>query len=99
MDKPADYNRQKELDVYGDGPYDAELKHPTGCEDVAHLTLAAGWSIVRDEFLDRQEAALRLALRMCDEALPKFNWGASALDANAVQLLNETPPAIRKALE
>lgn len=38
-----------------------------------------------------------LALRIIDEALPKFNWGASALDANAIQLLNEGAIAIRAA--
>lgn len=47
--------------------------------------------------MDKDEA-LKLALRMCDEALPKFNWGASFLDANAIQLLNTVPAAIKKAL-
>ena len=42
--------------------------------------------------------ALRLAHRMNTEALPKFNWGASFLDANAISLLNETPSAVRKVL-
>lgn len=42
--------------------------------------------------------ALKLARRMIKEALPKFNWGASALDANAIQLLNETPRVIRAAI-
>jgi len=42
--------------------------------------------------------ALRLAQRLIEEALPKFNWGASALDANAIGLLNETPAAVRQAL-
>ncbi len=43
-------------------------------------------------------AALRLTKRMIDEALPKFNWGASALDANALMLLNETPSAVNAAI-
>lgn len=42
--------------------------------------------------------ALTMAKRMIDEALPKFNWGASALDANAIRLLNETPVAVNAAL-
>jgi hypothetical protein len=46
-----------------------------------------------------KDEALKLALRMCDEALPKFNWGASFLDANAIQLLNTVPAAIKAALE
>lgn len=44
------------------------------------------------------EAALILCLRMIDEALPLFNWGASALNANAYALLNEVPIAVRRAL-
>lgn len=43
-------------------------------------------------------AALKLAQRLVAEALPKFDWGKSALDANAIQLLNEVPIAINKAL-
>ena len=35
---------------------------------------------------------------MIDEALPKFNWGASALDAIALRLLNETPGAVNAAI-
>lgn len=45
------------------------------------------------------EAALRLAKRLMDEALPKFNWGASALDGNAIQLLNAVPIAVNAALK
>lgn len=43
--------------------------------------------------------ALVLAQRLNTEALPKFNWGASALDANAIDLLNRTPRAVDKALD
>lgn len=42
--------------------------------------------------------ALHLAQRMNREALPKFNWGASALDANAIDLLNRAPMAVNAAL-
>ena len=42
--------------------------------------------------------ALRLCERLFAEALPKFDWGASALDANAIRLLNEVPAAVRAAL-
>ena len=45
-----------------------------------------------------EREALKLALRLCEEALPKFNWGASCLDANAIQLLNTVPAAIKAAL-
>lgn len=33
------------------------------------------------------------------KALPKFNWGASALDAQAIRLLNEVPGEVRAALK
>jgi len=36
--------------------------------------------------------------RLIDEALPKFNWGHSALDANAITLLNEVPGEVRRAI-
>lgn len=45
------------------------------------------------------QAALARAARLFEEALPKFNWGASALDANAIQLLNEVPGEVRAALK
>lgn len=44
-------------------------------------------------------SALQLADRLCKEALPKFNWAASALDANAIDLLNRAPAAIEKVIE
>lgn len=43
--------------------------------------------------------ALEKAQRMNREALPKFNWAASFLNANAIQLLNETPTAVDNALD
>lgn len=43
-------------------------------------------------------AALRRAERLFNEALPKFNWSASTLDANAIQLLNEVPGEVHAAL-
>lgn len=39
----------------------------------------------------RMREALADCKRLFDEALPKFNWGASALDANAIKLLNDVP--------
>ena len=61
--------------------------------------LAFGARVPRRNMMsDDLLAALRLAQRLFDEALPKFNWGASALDANAIRLLNEVPIAVRKAI-
>ena len=44
------------------------------------------------------ETALRAAKRLFDEALPKFHWGKSSLDANAIRLLNEVPPLVDAVL-
>lgn len=43
--------------------------------------------------------ALHRAETLFKEALPKFNWGASALDANAIKLLNDVPLEIRALLK
>lgn len=43
-------------------------------------------------------SALNRAERLFDEALPKFDWGKSALDANAIALLNEVPGEVRAAI-
>lgn len=42
--------------------------------------------------------ALRAAQRLCAEALPKFDWGRSSLDGNAIGLLNEVPGVIAAAI-
>lgn len=49
-----------------------------------------------DRIMDRLEnenallrAAFEAAERICKDALPKFDWGKSALDAKAIQALNE----------
>jgi hypothetical protein len=54
------------------------------------LVFAAG-TIDQKTHAPKMLQALKQCKRLIDEALPKFNWGASALDANAIQLLNETP--------
>lgn len=56
------------------------------------------------QYVTVEEAkALRKALVRAEalftQALPKFNWGASALDADAIALLNEVPGEVRKALK
>ena len=43
-------------------------------------------------------AALGRAQRLFDEALPKFNWGHSALDGNAIALLNQVPGEVAAAI-
>jgi hypothetical protein len=43
--------------------------------------------------------ALERAVKFFDEALPEFNYGASALDSNAIRLLNEVPGEVRAALD
>lgn len=41
---------------------------------------------------------LRRVKQVFDEALPHFNWGASALPAEAIQLLNEVPSELKAML-
>lgn len=43
-------------------------------------------------------AALLGCQELFDKALPKFNWGASALDADSIRLLNEVPIKVRAIL-
>lgn len=43
-------------------------------------------------------ATVARAVEMCDYALNRFNWGASALDAKAIGQLNEIPGELRRAL-
>lgn len=52
-----------------------------------------------DETPTDPERVLGRVDRLFKEALPKFNWGASALDANAIQLLNEVPGEVAKAMK
>lgn len=49
--------------------------------------------------LAEAQNALEAAQRLFKEALPKFNWGASFLDANAIQLLNEVPAKVNAAIK
>lgn len=42
--------------------------------------------------------ALKAAIIMVEKALPKFNWADSALDAQAIRLLNEVPVEVRLAI-
>lgn len=43
--------------------------------------------------------ALKGMIEMHDYLAKKINWGASALDAQAIRMMNEAPIAARKALE
>lgn len=49
--------------------------------------------------IEVMRTALERTQKLFDEALPKFNWAASFLDANAIRLLNEVPGEVRAALE
>lgn len=48
--------------------------------------------ISRDMLID----ALFACKQLFDEALPQFNWGSSALDANAIKLLNDVPLQVNR---
>ena len=51
---------------------------------------------------EAENTAMKEVLRDCQrlfkEALPKFDWGRSPLDANAIQLLNTVPGKVRNIL-
>lgn len=47
----------------------------------------------------RIEKALQRADVLCSQALPKFNWAASALDADTIKMLNTIPEEIKEALK
>jgi len=65
-------------------------------EDIASLRgLIAKLKAAPNQALEALEAAARLHR----EALPKFNWGASALDGNAITLLNEVPGQVAAAIK
>lgn len=48
---------------------------------------------------DEVVQALQAAHDCFTQALPKFNWGASFLDAEAIQHLNTAPIKVKQALE
>ncbi len=53
----------------------------------------------RERDAERQLLALAMARQLFDKALPKFNWGASALDAETIRILNEAPSVVRAAID
>ena len=59
--------------------------------------LCAERHVLRAE-VARLRGALQLVQRMNKEALPKFDWAASFLDANAIDLLNRAQMAVDAAL-
>lgn len=59
MTPNSQFQRQVRLDVYGDGPVDADLGHPVGCEDVATLVFQPGFVVVRTEYLDALEGLVK----------------------------------------
>ena len=67
----------------------------TAIEEIKRLRASSVKAAVDDGAL---REALKAAKRLCDEALPRFNWGGSALDANSIRLLNEVPLLINAAL-
>lgn len=48
--------------------------------------------------VDALAGALEAADELCKKALPRFNWCASPLDAQAIALLNTVPGKIASAL-
>lgn len=61
------------------------------------IALRAG-AAASDARIKALEEALAMADQLCRVALPQFNWAASALDGQAVFILNEAPGIIGRAL-
>lgn len=71
---------------------------PEECAECTRGLLDALEPALKRQLAEAHEA-LAAANRLFEEALPKFNWGASALDANAIRLLNEVPAKVRAQLK
>jgi len=76
---------------------DVPLRERLAIRDDAAAAMYAAMERDMPALLDCAEA-LQRAQRLIREALPKFNWSASCLDANAIGLLNEVPGEVDKAL-
>ena len=86
-----------------------EVRHKNNSDEpdsyIADWNAAAPYPAMLRKELDTLRAqlaeaqdALQAAQRLFKEALPKFNWGASFLDANAIQVLNEVPAKVNAAI-
>lgn len=87
-----------------ENPYLEQLKKPgLSHRSMWRLTKASRhWAEghdARDHLFEEMVEALEASRRLFNEALGKFNWGASALDANAIQLLNDAPIKVYAILD
>lgn len=73
-------------------------EHPEECRECTRALLDDLEPALREQQAAMQDA-LEAAQKLFQLALPKFNWGASALDATAIQLLNEVPNRVHQVLE
>jgi hypothetical protein len=68
--------------------------HVADCQSVEIAEMIAHRVNAYDKLVD----ALIQSKRLIEEALPKFNWGASFLGGDEIAILNETPGIIGRAL-
>lgn len=73
----------------------AETERDTAIKEVAKYAQAAGKA---EAALKEARSVLTRCKELFDKALPKFNWGASFLNATAIALLNEVPIEVARAL-
>ena len=82
-----------------DFPWTSEhpFKHWVGGYAQALVDTEAEVKVLREKLAEAKKA-----LKFCElvesRALPKFNWGASVLDAKAIDLLNRFPRIVKNAL-
>lgn len=73
---------------------DPNIYHPKDNGEKSSTVRSAPQN-VNQQMLD----ALRAAQTLFLVALPKFNWGASCLDAQAISLLNSVPGQVKQAID
>lgn len=69
-----------------------------GIDSRADLTAARDEIVRRVSTYGALVQALKRSQELFEKALPKFNWGSSFLNAEAIRLLNEVPIEVANAL-
>jgi len=80
--------------VINEGPTPRDVKKGTGFGTTQGTCIANARLI---SAAPDMYAALNYVTAMMDYALDKFDWGASALDAKAIQMLNDAPIIVYNA--
>jgi len=80
----------------------ASVAYKEGWDSATALALPAilvAYSVLEGQIDGMAEQALLQCRELFTKALPALNWGASALDAEAIALLNTVPAIVEAALK